>query len=280
VSRVYDALRKLEEQGKESIEAPAKTLVVPPRNASQPLAAPSLQARLGPEARMVVFSDSRSAGGERFRLIRMALRSSAAGRLLKVILITSPLPKDGKSTVALNLATSLAEEGKVKVLLLEGDLRRPSLLASLGLDPANGLANVLVDHLEPASAMWKIDPLGFYLMPAGHSTENPAELFQSEGFISLIRDSKACFDWILIDCPPAYPLADVSALRAQADGVLLVARADSTPREAVQETLQLFKPGQVVGLVLNASDDVKRLYEDYYRRKIPGTPLLSGARVD
>jgi len=272
VSRVYDALRKLEEQGREAATEPGsaatpRTVVVPSKSADQFLSVPALEARVGPDARIVVYSDRRGAGAERFRLIRMALRNSQAGKAQKALLITSPLPKDGKSTVALNLATSLAEEGKVKVLLLEADLHRPTLLSQLGLERMCGLTEVVEDMAEPAAAIRRIEPLGFYLMAAGRSTEHPTETLQSDRFRTLLRDFKSCFEWVLIDCPPAFPLADVVALRAHVDGVLLVARAGSTPREAVQETAQLFKPDQVVGMILNAAEDVNQLYSKYYYRK-------------
>ncbi len=271
MSRVYDALRKLEEQTKESareaVSPPPKTVVVPPKNLEQLLSAPVLEARVAPDDRIVVYTDRRGPGAERFRLIRIALRNSQAGKAQKVLLITSPLPRDGKSTVALNLATSLAEEGKVKVLLLEADLHRPSLLQHLGLQKMCGLTEVVEDMADPASAIRRIEPLRFYLLAAGRSSEHPTEMLQTERFHSLLRDFKSCFDWVLIDCPPAFPLADVVVLRSHADGVLLVARAGTTPRETVQETVQLFKPGQVVGMILNAAEGVNHLYSKYYYRK-------------
>lgn len=276
MSRVYDALKKLEEQGREVAQeqpaAAAKTSVVPPRKMDEFLAAPALPVRVASEDRIVVHSDRRSAGAERFRLIRMALRNAFAGKSQKVLLITSPLSRDGKSTVALNLATSLADQGKVKVLLLEADLHRPSLLAYLGVDGLKGLADVVEGAADPATAIRRIEPLGFYLLPAGNSPEHPAELLQSERFHGLLRDVKASFDWVLIDCPPAFPLSDVVALSPHADGVLLVVRAGVTPREAVLETAQLFKPGQIVGMVLNASESLNSLYSEYYYRR-SGTEL-------
>jgi len=267
VSRVYDALRKLEEQGKESVTEIVKASAVPPRSAEQMLSGSPLQAHVGPQSRVVVFNDRRSPGAERFKLIRMALRNTFPARLQNILLITSPLPRDGKSTVALNLATSLAEEGKVKVLLLEADLHRPTLLQHLGLGSMPGLSELVEGQIEPAAAIRRIEPLGFYLLPSGRPPDNPTELLQSERFSALIRDSKASFDWVLLDCPPAYPLADVTALRAYADGVLMVARAGYTPREAIQEALQLFKPGHVIGMVLNAAEGVNQLYKHYYYRK-------------
>lgn len=284
MSRVYDALRKLEEQGRdpagELASAAPKTNLGPPKNADQLLSVPSLEARVMDQDRIVVYSDRRSAGAERFRLIRMALRNSQAGKPQKVLLVTSPLPRDGKSTVALNLATSLAEEGKVRVLLLEADLHRPSLLSHLGLERICGLTEVVEDKVEITAAIRRIEPLGFYLLSAGRCPENPTELLQSERFHALLREFKACFEWVLIDCPPAFPLADVVALRAHADGVLLVVRAGSTPREAAQETAQLFNPGQVMGMILNAAEGVNQIYSKYYYRKGSSTGSLGpGARA-
>jgi tyrosine-protein kinase len=267
VSRLYDALRKVEEQSREAPGSSPKTLVAPPKNPDQLLAVPSLPARIGFDSRIIVSSDPSGPGSERFRLIRMALRNAAGGKLPKVLLITSPLPKDGKSTVALNLAASLSEGGKYKILLLEADLHRPSILETLGLDWMSGLSEVLQGGELPAAVIRRIEPLDFYLMSAGRSSDNPSELFQGEKFNALLQDLKASFDCVLVDSPPAFPLADVVALKANVDGVLLVARAGATPREAVRETIQLFKPGKVLGLILNAEEEVNQIYAKYYYRK-------------
>jgi tyrosine-protein kinase len=278
VSRLYDALRKVEEQGREAPPNSAKPIVAPPRNPDQLLAVPSVPVRIGSDSRIIVSNDPRGPGSERFRLIRMALRNAAGGKLPKVLLITSPLPKDGKSTVALNLASSLSERGKYKILLMEADLHRPSVLTALGLDWIPGLSEVLQGAESPFSVIRHIEPLAFYLMSAGRSLEHPSEMFQGERFSSVLQDLKASFDCILLDCPPAFPLADVVALKAHAEGVLLVARAGATPREAVRETIQLFKPGLVLGLVLNAEEEVNRAYSNYhyrYRSSESSTPPRS-----
>jgi len=277
VSRLYDALRKIEEQGREEpLNKAPKTAVVSAKAADLLSSVPSLQAQIGPESRLVVYSDRRSPGAEKFRLIRIALRNFVAGKLPKVLLITSPLPQDGKSTMALNLATALAEQGKVRVLLVEGDLHRPSLLSHLGLEPSRGLTEIIEDGVDSSATLRRIEPLGFYLLPAGRNPVHPNELLQSEHFVSLLREFRACFDWILVDSPPAFPLADVVALKAHADNVLVVARADWTPREAIQETLQLFQPGQVAGLILNGTKTENNLYDHYYYRMPHGSPDSSG----
>jgi Mrp family chromosome partitioning ATPase len=117
--------------------------------------------------------------------------------------------------------------------------------------------------------------LELFLLPAGKPVDNPLEIIQSERFSAILRDFRSRFDWILFDSPPAFPLADTMALKVHADGTLLVARADTTPREAVQEALGLFQPGHVIGIILNAASGVNHLYSKYYHRKELQTPAES-----
>ena len=122
-------------------------------------------ALLPTESRVVVYNDPRSAGADRFRLVRARLRNIQAAKKLKTLLITSPLPSDGKSTVALNLATVLSESGKAPVLLVEADVYRPALVKRLGLKPWPGLTECYNRGSDPMLAIRRIDPLGFYLLP-------------------------------------------------------------------------------------------------------------------
>ena len=267
MSRLYDALRKIEEQGTELTTKPTRSSLVASEAPDTLQSVPVLHAHLNPESRVVVSADESCPGAERFRLLRMGLRNLQARKNMKTVLITSALPNDGKSTMALNVGTSLAEGGKAKVLICEADFRRPSLARVLGLEPWEGLTESLEDGHDPAAAMRRIEPLGIYLLPAGKPVQNPIELFQKERFASLLRECRSRFDWILVDSPPAFPLADTMALKALVDGTLLVVRADNTPRESVLEALGLFEPGQVIGLILNAAADVDKLYSDYYRYK-------------
>jgi capsular exopolysaccharide synthesis family protein len=267
MSRVYDAVRKSEQRTGKPSAASSDVFFNPTVESGTLLSTPAERVQVRPESRIVVYTDPRSPGAERFRLLRMALRQIDLGEQAKTLLITSPLPKDGKSTIALNLATSLAAAGTIKVLLLEADLRRPSLIEYLGLNPWTGLAQVLESGSDPFSAVRRIEPLGFYLLPAGRPPEKPAELLQSEKFSALMQDFRGSFDWILTDSPPAFPLVDAMALKAQADRTLLVARAGNTPREAVEEAVRLIGPEHMIGIVLNAAEGLDRLYGDYYDAK-------------
>jgi Mrp family chromosome partitioning ATPase len=228
------------------------------------------------DSRVVVYSDPKSAGADRLRLVQIRLKSIQAAKKLKSVLITSPLPGDGKSTVALNLATVLCENGKVPVLLLEGDVHRPALLKRLGLKPWLGLTECYERGDDPMLAIRRIDPLGFYLLPAGRPLEDSVSLFQSNFIAQLIQGLLSpSFSWIVIDSPPTTPVADILALKAQADGTLLVARAGVTPREAIEESARNLGREHVLGIILNGVEGLHRTYSKYYGYGKPAARVKS-----
>jgi capsular exopolysaccharide synthesis family protein len=217
------------------------------------------------ESRIVMHTDPRSAGADRFRLVQIRLTSLQASRKLKSLLITSPLPGDGKSTVSLNLATGLSEEGKRPVLLLEADVHRPTLVKKLGLNPWPGLTESFNNKSDPMLAIRRIDPLGFYFLPAGHPVEDDSNLLQSDFASQLIKSlCSSFFSWVLIDCPPTTPVADILVLRGQADATLLVARAGQTPREAIEESIRNLGRDHILGIILNGVEGLDRTYSRYY----------------
>jgi capsular exopolysaccharide synthesis family protein len=271
VSRVFDALQKSEmnSSGPPPAQPEAFFETIEKCEAVRPLCVERVRVR--PERRIAVYSEPRSLAAERFRFLRMGLLKLRQERNLRAVLISSPLPLDGKSTIALNLATSLAEEGKYKILLLEGDLRRPRLIEQLDLTPWSGLAECLQNGSNPMETVRRIEPLGFYLLPAGRPPNNPTELLQSERLAQAVEQLSANFDWILIDSPPTTPIADTLALKPHCDGGLLVIRAGQTPRDAMEAAIRHFGPGFVVGIILNAVDGLERTYSAYYRRSATGT---------
>lgn len=217
-----------------------------------------------PESRIIVHSDPRSVGADRFRYLRMCLRELWNTGKLKSLQITSPLQGDGKSTIALNLATALAEGGKRKVLLIEADLHHPTLTEQLGLQRRPGLGSCLEGSLDPASAIRRIEPLGWYLLPAGEPHSNATELLQTETLAHVLQRLTAHFDWILIDSPPVLPLTDALSIARQANASLLVAREGRTPREAIERAIGILGRQRVLGLVLNAVNGLEKTYSGYY----------------
>lgn len=220
-------------------------------------------AQIEATSRIVYHTEPRSAGADRFRVLRMRLRELQSTGQIKSLLITSPLPHDGKSTMVLNLATTLAERGKKAVLVVEGDLHRPTLTQQLGLNGGPGLAECLTVRLDPLAAIRRIEPLSWYFLPAGGRLDNASEVLQSENLPKLIERVDPLFDWILIDSPPVIPLTDTLSLAKIATTSLLVARAGQTPRRAVEEAIELLGRNQVCGIILNGIEGLAHYYAGY-----------------
>lgn len=217
-----------------------------------------------PESRIVVYSEPHGLGADRYRYLRLRLREYRKSRKLQTVIITSPLPLDGKSTTTLNLATSLADGGRRTVLCIEADLHHPSLAATLGIEARRGLADCIHEDSDPVADIMRVEPLGWYLLPSGLWEGSPTELLQSDGLQHVLDKLTAHFDWIILDTPPILALTDTVLLSTHVDGTLLVARAHKTPRESVEEALRLIGKKKIVGVVLNSADDLERAYGKYY----------------
>lgn len=159
----------------------------PAETISGPREIPVEEVAIQPDSRLVFFTEPASPGADRIRLLRMRLREFQDLTKLQKVVITSPLPQDGKSTIALNLAAALVEGGKRSVLLVEGDIHHPTLTERLGLKPRPGLGDCLVRGLDPLSVIQRVQPLNFCLMQAGQTQGNPTELLQSDRFVRCFR---------------------------------------------------------------------------------------------
>jgi succinoglycan biosynthesis transport protein ExoP len=220
--------------------------------------------QLDPASRVALLTDSRCAGADRLRLLRMRLLELRQLAKLRSIVITSPMPEDGKSTIAMSLATILAEKGQRTVLLIEADLHHPTQAKELGFSQRPGLAECLEDGLDPLSQLSKVEPLSWYSLRAGNPRGNPTELMQSDALKTVLERLTPYFEWILIDTPPVLPLTDALSLSRQVDATLLVARVDRTSREAIEQTLTVIGRKHVLGIVLNGVEGLGRLYSQYY----------------
>jgi capsular exopolysaccharide synthesis family protein len=236
-----------------------------------PASAPALpeftveEAHLSPENRLAYYSEPRSPAADRYRLLRMRLKEHWRTGKLKRLLVTSPLPHDGKSTLVLNLATALSERGKYSVLVVEADLHHSCLAERLQIRPATGLTECLADDATPPlSVIRRIEPLGWCLLSAGEPRRNPTELLQTPAFGQIMKKLSPSFDWIVIDSPPVIPLTDSLSLQQHSDASLLVVRAGKTPREAVEQTVDLLGKRNVMGIVLNGVEARNHLYYQYH----------------
>ncbi len=224
---------------------------------------PSLSVSIAPSSRLVSVGAEESLGAEKFRFLAVKLRQMRQSRPLKKILITSTIPQEGKSTVAANLACTLARRKQHKTLLLEGDLRRPTAAEKFGLGRLPGLCEWLSGQAENIN-LYRLESLGFWILPAGSAPENPLELMQSGKMANLMLQLEAWFDWIVIDSPPVLPLADASIWSRMADGILLVTRRGVTEKQQLQRGLEAIERSKLLGALVNSSSNAA--HSDYYQR--------------
>jgi capsular exopolysaccharide synthesis family protein len=215
------------------------------------------------DSRLVSLGREGSLGAEKFRFLAVRLRQLRQSRPLKKVLITSTIPEEGKSTVAANLACTLARRKPQKTLLLEGDLRRPNIAAQFGLGQLPGLCEWLSGE-APTINIYRLQNLGVWLLPAGSAPQNPLELMQSGRLSPLMEQLEAWFDWIVIDSPPVLPLADTSLWSRLADGVLLVTRRGITEKQQLQRGLDAIEKSKLLGALMNSSSNAS--HSDYYQR--------------
>jgi capsular exopolysaccharide synthesis family protein len=172
---------------------------------------------------LLVERASRSLRAEAFRRLRTNLQFIDAARELRVLVVTSSVEGEGKSTSAANLALVMAESGR-KVLLIEADLRRPRVADYLGLERAVGLTNVLAGQAQLDDVLQSWGALDMTVLVSGTLPPNPSELLGGQAMQSLLDQLRSRFDLIILDTPPLLPVTDAAVLAAEADGVLVVFR--------------------------------------------------------
>lgn len=210
------------------------------------------------EMRLITGRDPRNPVSEAYRSLRTNITFSQPERPPRAIVFTSPLPGDGKSTSAANLAVTLAQQGS-KVLLVDADLRRGGLNSVFGVDREPGLSNVLLQGTDLQHAIRQID-LGesgmLDFMPTGTLPPNPAELVGSKKMLELLQRLEQTFDAVILDAPPLNLVTDAALLGTNADGVVVVARANRTDKAALQFAIEQLRNvrAPILGAVLNDVD--------------------------
>jgi capsular exopolysaccharide synthesis family protein len=192
-----------------------------------------------------------SRGAEEFRSLRSQLCGSRNEKKLKSLLVTSALPKEGRSFVAANLAQVMALQSQCRVLLIDADLRNPRLHFVFGTSPQPGLSEYLLQEADEFSVMQRGSTQGLFLIPSGRSVEGQTELVANGRLRVLLDQLEPLFDWVIIDSPAAMPVTDASLIANSCDGVLLVVRSHSTPFDIVRKARQRFREESLVGVVLN-----------------------------
>jgi len=238
----------------------------------------SKSAREGPNPKRLVIASSKEAVelvtqvrpqsqmAESYRALRTSLLLSNLGSPPKVIMITSALPQEGKTTTSINCAVVLAQKG-VRVLLIDADLRRPSIHKTLGMGPRSGLSNVLTGSttLDQAISRTTVLP-NLHVLPAGTPPPNPAELLASTNMRDVLAELRQQYDHIVVDTPPSLSVTDAVVLSPRADAVVLVIRSGQTTKQALRRSRDILAQvsAKVVGVLLNAVDLSSPDYYYYY----------------
>lgn len=203
---------------------------------------------------------------ESYRALRTSLLLSNLGAPPKVIMVTSARPQEGKTTTSINTAIVLAQKG-VRVLLMDADLRRPSVHKTLGMGPRSGLSNVLTGSATVQQTITTSPILpNLFIMPAGTPPPNPAELLASSNMRDLIMELRSQFDHIVIDTPPTLSVTDAVVLSPRADAAILVIRSGQTTKQALRRARDILTQvnAHVAGVLLNAVDLTSPDYYYYY----------------
>jgi capsular exopolysaccharide synthesis family protein len=212
------------------------------------------------------------------RALRSGVQMTDVDDPPKVVEITSTMPNEGKTTVALSLAASAATSG-LRVLFIDADLRHPSASRESGLKNAKGLVDLLLGQVNLQEAVKYWDQAGFWVLPAGSKTQNPPDLLGSERMKALIEGFKKSFDYVVVDTAPVGPVVDPIVVSQRVDKVVLVVRWAATAREMVERSVQqLCGHKMIAGVVFNFVADRQaqkygkyayyyggRYYKNYYR---------------
>ncbi len=307
MSRIHEALKKAEQERAANqavattpvmsavpvAEPPVLTDVPPSRlsdavlaNSMMPALTPSYSAETmlaqcpqlewKPDLGTMLFmnGDDNARGTEEYRTLRSRLYHIREKMNLKKILVTSALPKEGKSFTASNLAQVVVRQHGRRALLIDADLRGPRLHLMLGTSVGPGLSEYLQGTKDEFSIMQRGPLDNLFFIPSGSALEDPAELIGNGRLKILLQRLEPLFDWIIIDSPPAIPVSDASVLAKVCDGVLMVVRSNSTPADLARKAAQEFPEKCLVGVVLNGTSDeavpYARYYYEAYERKEPG----------
>jgi len=215
---------------------------------------------------LITQSRPQSQMSEAYRALRTSLLLTSVGAPPKIILITSALPQEGKTTTSVNTATVLAQKG-TRVLLVDADLRRPSIHKALGLGPRSGLSNVLTGGISLPDAILRSSVMpNLFVLPAGTPPPNPAELLASSQMVEVLAELRQHYDHIVLDTPPTLSVTDAVVLSTRADAVVLVIRCGQTTKPALRRSREILAQvnARVAGVLLNAVNLDSPDYYYYY----------------
>lgn len=221
--------------------------------------------------RLALASNGNSTLAEQFRRLAAALHQAQGNSNLRTVMVTSAASGDGKTLTALNLALILSESYRRRVLLIDADLRRPTIHDISQFPDACGLSEGLRAKAEQRLSVLQITER-LTLLPAGRPDPDPMNALTSQRMHRVLEESAAAFDWVVLDAPPVGPVADAGLLAAMVDTALFVIRAGRTPCQAVQKAIDALGRDRIFGVVLNGVEDVDSGDYKHYSaaRETPG----------
>jgi capsular exopolysaccharide synthesis family protein len=205
-------------------------------------------ARLHP--RLVAATSSTGVAAEQYRALRTRI-VNADHRAGRVVMVTSPGRKEGRSLTVGNLGLTMAQEYQRRICVVDADLRSPQLDRLFGLPEGPGLCDVLMGTARLEEALLTLEEHQITILPAGRAAAHPAELLGTTGMRRAIETLRSQFDWVVIDTPSAKPLADVGILTPLVDSVVLVVRAGVTSTPAIHDAIATIDGSKLIGIVLN-----------------------------
>ncbi len=204
-------------------------------------------------------------GAEEFRTLRSNLELVRRQQLLRTLLVTSPLPAEGKTFIAVNLAHALAWRRDQRVLLIDGDLRLPRVHKCFREMPQEpGLTDYLNGGVDLISLIRRGPGNNFFVLTAGRSVPNALEVIGNNRLKPMIQWLSPAFDWIVIDSPPSVPVSDARLIAECADGILFVIKAGHTPSDVAQRSAEQIRGKRYLGIVLNAVETSVTASSYYY----------------
>jgi len=219
-----------------------------------------------PDSRTMLFfqEDENRRGAEEFRTLRSRLYQIREKLPLKRLMVTSALPKEGKSFVAANLAQVIVRQHGRRVLLVDADLRSPGMHRHLGASQTPGLSDYLLGECDELAIMQRGPMENLFFVPAGRQATGAPELLANGRLKLFLQRVEPLFDWIILDTPPVIPVADSTLLANFCEGVLMVVRSNSTPSDLARKAREEFADKLLLGVVLNGIPADQLPHSRYY----------------
>jgi protein-tyrosine kinase len=293
MSRIHDALKRAEQeratstgthiepafdqpelQNDEPRENPASLhpmgAAVMPSMAStmnyESLLARCPQTEWKPDPRTMLFfqEEDTRVGAEEFRTLRSRLYQIREKMPLKRLMVTSALPKEGKSFVAANLAQVMVRQHGRRVLVIDADLRNPGMHRHLGAPQSPGLSDYLLSECDEFAAMQRGPMENLFFMPGGRAVTNAPELLSNGRLKLFLQRVEPLFDWIILDSSPVIPVSDATLVAGSCDGILMVVRSNVTPSDLARRAREEFPDKLLLGVVLNGTSTAGLARSKYY----------------